>query len=203
MRKKKYPSFVFGFHGTSKEIADEVFEKGKMRQSSNEYDWLGTGIYFWEGSCHRAYEFAEEKKKRSHEEYKPCVIGAMIELGSCLNLVDSSSLGAVSNSHDMLTMLSCFYNLPLPENKKANHGDSDFLLRYLDCAVINNVHRVYMETDNKRFDTVRAPFFEGEPLYPNAGFRTKNHIQICVCNPEAIVAVFKLYDCTGNCHCCS
>ena len=33
-------------------------------------------------------------------------------------------------------------------------------------------------------------FWEGQKLYPNAGFREKNHIQICVCNPNCIKGYF-------------
>ena len=33
-------------------------------------------------------------------------------------------------------------------------------------------------------------FWEGKPLYPNAGFAEKNHIQICVCNPNCIKGYF-------------
>lgn len=33
-------------------------------------------------------------------------------------------------------------------------------------------------------------FCEGQELYPNAGFREKNHIQICVCNPNCIKGYF-------------
>ena len=33
-------------------------------------------------------------------------------------------------------------------------------------------------------------FWEGQELYPNAGFREKNHIQICVCNPNCIKGYF-------------
>ena len=40
------------------------------------------------------------------------------------------------------------------------------------------------------FDTVRGLFFEGDDLYPNAGFKAKNHIQICVRNPNCIKGYF-------------
>ena len=33
-------------------------------------------------------------------------------------------------------------------------------------------------------------FWEGHSLYPNAGFAEKNHIQICVCNPNCIKGYF-------------
>jgi hypothetical protein len=52
--------------------------------------------------------------------------------------------------------------------------------------------------DNKRkiqhdpsfFDTVRGMFPEGDALYEGAGFRAKNHIQLCVVNPNSIIGYF-------------
>jgi hypothetical protein len=38
---------------------------------------------------------------------------------------------------------------------------------------------------------VRAAFIEGEPLYPNAGFNDRNHIQLCVVNPRCIKGYFR------------
>jgi len=40
------------------------------------------------------------------------------------------------------------------------------------------------------FDSVRAAYIEGEELYPNAGFNDKNHIQLCVRNPNCIKGFF-------------
>jgi hypothetical protein len=40
------------------------------------------------------------------------------------------------------------------------------------------------------FDSVRGVFIEGQPLYPGAGFHDKNHIQICIRNPNCIKGLF-------------
>ncbi|TSA32147.1 MAG: hypothetical protein D4R64_16610 [Porphyromonadaceae bacterium] len=51
-----------------------------------------------------------------------------------------------------------------------------------------------METNvfpsNRINRSVRGVFFEGKELYPNSGFREKNHIQICVRNPNCIKGYF-------------
>ena len=41
------------------------------------------------------------------------------------------------------------------------------------------------------FDSVRCAFWEGEELYPGAGFKEKNHIQICVRNHNCIKGYFR------------
>jgi len=60
--------------------------------SSNDYDWLGDGIYFWEHNAQRAYDFAVMMSDQPHPSgqkiKKPAVVGAVINLGHCLNLLD-------------------------------------------------------------------------------------------------------------------
>ena len=36
------------------------------------------------------------------------------------------------------------------------------------------------------YQTVRAAFMEGDDLYPDAGFKRKNHIQLAVVDPYCI-----------------
>ena len=43
---------------------------------------------------------------------------------------------------------------------------------------------------SRPYDSVRGVFWEGHEIYPNAGFSEKNHIQICVCNPNCIKGYF-------------
>jgi hypothetical protein len=40
------------------------------------------------------------------------------------------------------------------------------------------------------FDTARGFFLEGRPLYPAAGFRELDHIQICVRSSKQIIGYF-------------
>jgi len=76
------PEIVLGFHGCDKKIADSVIKEGKgLNQSENKYDWLGHGIYFWEGSDDRAIEWAKNNSKVEN----PAVIGAIIKLGRKLH----------------------------------------------------------------------------------------------------------------------
>lgn len=40
------------------------------------------------------------------------------------------------------------------------------------------------------YTTVRGVFFEGDELYPGAGFREHNHIQICVRDRGSVLGFF-------------
>ncbi|SEN29954.1 hypothetical protein SAMN05216436_11456 [bacterium A37T11] len=72
--------------------------------------------------------------------------------------------------------------------KKGN--TADLLQRELDFAVIEWTHEWQKRTDKKEFDSVRGVFWEGNPLYPTAGFPEKDHIQICVRNLDCIKGYF-------------
>lgn len=189
------PSFIFGFHGCEQEVAEKVLAgEQRLKASENDYDWLGSGVYFWEHNAKRALEWANELKNRGKIKY-PSVIGAIIDLGNCLNLLDSDGLKIVKEGYAWLAEAVRECDESLPQNKDTR-DNQDLLLRNLDCAVINLIHELRDENGKifSNYDTVRAAFIEGEPLYPNAGFRAKNHIQICVRNYKAIKAVFRVND---------
>lgn len=52
--------------------------------------------------------------------------------------------------------------------------------------------RVISTQQGIQIDTVKAAFMEGEPIYPNASFHEKTHIQICVCDSRRIKGVFRV-----------
>lgn len=189
----KLPSLALGFHGCDKKVRDLVLVEGKeLRPSTNDYDWLGSGIYFWEQNYERAMEWAQEQTARGVIE-EPAVIGAVIDLGFCLNLTDSRYIELIAKEYE--TMLSEFelLGLPLRENRG---GTSDKALRGLDCQVIEHLHaRIRDEYEMgvssfEPFDSARGLFSEGDPIFPDAGFKEKTHVQICVRNPNCIKGYF-------------
>lgn len=110
-------------------------------------------------------------------------------MGHCLDLLDSQYLDLLKRGYQILTELHKQHGLEIPENKPIEN-QGDLLLRKLDCAVIETIHQFNMEEGLQEFDSVRSVFFEGNDLYPNAGFKEKNHIQIAVRNPNCIKGFF-------------
>ncbi len=53
--------------------------------STNDYDWLGTGVYFFQVAPQRALAWADERYPDS-----PAVIGSRLVLENCLDLLDIS-----------------------------------------------------------------------------------------------------------------
>jgi len=185
------PTIVYGFHGLDKHIAYNILnQKDNFKPSNNSYDWLGDGIYFWENNYTRAKEYAEIAAKRRGSTIKePFVLGAIIELGNCLDLLDQKYINLLETAYERLKYDLESQNLPMPENSQFGANDFDFKKRELDCAVIRYAHKL-AEMQGERFDSVRAAFWEGNEIYPGAGFRKGNHIQIAIRNPDCIKGIF-------------
>ncbi len=194
------PHFVLGFHGCDRKVGEAILAgTAPQAKSVNTYDWLGHGYYFWENNPQRAIRYAEEMKdKPSRTKGKitePFVVGAVIDLGHCLNLIESKSLQVLQSAYELLAELAGMSGMPLPVNKEV---DGQSLLRNLDCAVIETLHQYRKANGMEAFDSVRGMFAEGNKLYPGAGFQEQSHIQICVCNPNCIKGYFRVRDSDGT-----
>lgn len=179
-------SFVLGYHGCDLAVGERILKGTAFKQSDNDYYWLGPGVYFWEANPKRALQFASEAQKRKGSAPKPFVVGAIIELGLCLDLTTATSLDWVSSAHQYLVENTRAANLSLPTNS------GDQLRRKLDCAVIRHLHLLLDSQDLPSIDTVKGVFIEGAPLYPGSGFLEKTHVQIAVRNPHCIKGVFRV-----------
>jgi hypothetical protein len=185
------PNLVIGFHGCETEDQQRLLSDiAYFKKSQKSYDWLGHGMYFWENNPLRAKLWADQKKK-SGTLKEPAVIGAVLDLGHCFDLLDSNNIYLLKESYELFKSDSQKIDRQIPTNK--NHpkdiGD-DKVLRYLDCAVIEYTHS-FLENEKERpFDSVRAAFIEGNQIYPMAGFREKTHIQICITNSNCIKGFF-------------
>jgi hypothetical protein len=68
-------SFVPGYHGCDRETGERLLLNQPFQPSENTYDWLGSGIYFWEANPDRALEWAKEHanriQKKDGQEVEP------------------------------------------------------------------------------------------------------------------------------------
>ena len=186
-RYTSYPAYVFGFHGCDVSVGESILsgQVPHLKPSENDYDWLGHGIYFWEANPARALEFAGERKNgkpvSQGQVETPFVLGAIIDLGQCLNLLDSRVFQELKDAYGILESSQKV----LPTNGKEK------LLRKLDCAVIETLHAARATVSEASYQTVRGVFPEGKEVYPNAGFKDKDHIQICVRDLSCIKGYFR------------
>ena len=85
-------SFVLGYHGCDEEVGRRaIVEGGRLIRSEKDYDWLGPGAYFWESDPVRALEWATLRVERG-DYASAFVIGAVIDLRNCLDLVARENL---------------------------------------------------------------------------------------------------------------
>ncbi len=180
-------SFVLGYHGCDRQVGERLLEGALFEPSNNDYDWLGPGVYFWESNPQRGLEFAAEVSGRKRSRLKePFVVGAVIDLGLCLDLTSSNGIQLVQASYHSFAEQTRLAGSSLPTNS----GDS--LRRALDCAVVKWLHVIRRRERKPPADTVKGTFTEGGPAYPGAGFAMKTHTQIAVRNLECIKGVFRV-----------
>jgi hypothetical protein len=196
------PNLVFGFHGCDAETCQRLLNKpNEVVYSRKPYDWLGHGMYFWENNYDRALQWAKDKKVRGDIK-TPAVIGAVLYLGYCLDLLDNQFVKMIQGYYKPLEAIYRNSNTELPQNRDLSQDKyKDKIFRDLDCTLIEYMHQSILEQINedkettgyselKLFDSARGVFTEGGPAYPGAGILEKSHIQICIRNSNCIKGFF-------------
>lgn len=174
---ERFSRIVLGYHGCEPEFAAALIagEVGidRWEPSRNVYDWLGEGIYFWEHAPTRAKQWG-----------KGGVVGAVLVLGNCLDLTDTTYMPALRTTFDNLRQTYLGEGRVLPQNKGKR--------RSLDCLVINAlVERAKTIEGSIPLQSVRCPFMEGDPAFPGSAILQESHIQIAVRDRACIAGVFR------------
>jgi hypothetical protein len=164
-------SFVLGYHGCDAVVAERLLLNEPFKPSRNVWDWLGEGIYFWDANPVRGLEFVVEVSARQGIYIQqPAVVGAVIDLGFCLDLTTSRGLRETRSAFSELHRVSGEAGRQLPENQSGGRHN-------LDCAVINYLHRT-REGRRQPFDTVRdrrpKPCLH-QGCLPRSGSRSRPH----------------------------
>ncbi len=182
MRHFDYQRTIIAYHGCDESVVRRVLLTGEhLAASENDYDWLGYGIYFWEFGPERAFEWAVEQKKRDPKRIKkPAVIGAVIQLGNCFDLLDTRATAVLDSAYDRYQSRQ---ESLLPRNQGPLHR--------LDCDVLNFVIPMMEAVEVQSIQTVRGVFQEGPPAFPGSEIRQKSHIQIAVRDSECILGYFR------------
>jgi hypothetical protein len=183
--------YTLGYHGCRRNVGEAILrgDQPHLKPSDNPWDWLGKGIYFWEADPVRGYEWASARCKAEGDA--PFVIGAVIHLGNCLNLMDRSSLETLKKAY---TSFIKFHSLSFPEEAlPVNQSTAKGPSHALDCQVINHLHDIMAEIVNARgspvttFNSVRGLYQEDEPVFSGSMIRERTHIQINVLTPQASI----------------
>jgi hypothetical protein len=165
---------VYGYHGTSQSKAANILKHGFLA-SDNDYDWLGTGIYFFQDAPIRAKQWATQQHPND-----PAVICAIIQLENCIDLFDVGWQPLLKSLYNPFVESWRSTNQPFPrqdpERSKAHR---------LDCSFLNYSIEL-LSRQNLMIESVRAAFMEGERLFPDSAIFDLTHVQIAIRNPSLI-----------------
>lgn len=163
------PLRVYGYHGTNKRSAQKIIARG-FDFSTNDYDWLGTGVYFFQDAHRRAAAWARERYPDS-----PAVIRSELVLENCIDLLDISWSPIIKETYGMLVREYERANIPLPsQNPQRSKAHR------LDCAFFNYMVEKVLATQNITVGSIRAVFNEGDRIYPSSAIFDRSHIQIVI-----------------------
>jgi hypothetical protein len=175
-----YNRTVIAYHGTTVEIAERlVAAKEDFLASENDDDWFGKGIYFWEYAPKQAWWWATKFKRKKH----PAVIGAIIRLEHCLDLLDPINVETMQDFHDKTLKKWKETGVIIPENGNQH--------KKLDCAIFN----LYYDESIVPIETARAVYVPTESAkraWKRSWIYEQAHIQICVRKPENIIAAWRV-----------
>jgi len=194
MAADTFQRIVIGYHGCDAAVAAKVLAgTARLNLSTNAYDWLGEGIYFWEHGPQRAREWAIEQAKLSGAKIKqPSVLGARINLGECLDLLDTANTQSLGKWYSEFLKGVRQRGARMPENRDApTSRRGDKVLRFRDCAIIDYAVTRVAEDEGIRYQTARGVFLEGKPAFPGSKIALKSHIQIAVRDRACILEFFR------------
>lgn len=160
---------VYGYHGTSADAAAAIIQRG-FNISSNDYDWLGTGVYFFQDAPLRAWEWANQQHPTN-----PAVIRSVISLEDSIDLLDIKWFPVINEAYSVFVNEYRITNRPLPqqnpERSKAHR---------LDCAFFNYIVEQILNPQAEPIRVIRGVFVEGERIFPNSAVFNRAHVQIAV-----------------------
>src|SRR5262249_52171023 len=103
----QFARIVIGYHGCRGGFAPELLLGTKpvrdWKPSTNDWDWLGHGIYFWEHSPERALRWAQEQGQR--HGHAPGVVGAVLQLGRCFDLLNEAITQLLAQTYQELAQV--------------------------------------------------------------------------------------------------
>lgn len=178
-----YDRTVVAFHGTRRNAAEKLIAGAAFGKSENDDDWLGHGIYFWEYAPQQAWWWAD----RRYGSSDAAVVGSLVRLGRCIDLLDPSNAALLVTAHSELESALTQAGQSLKNNANTH--------KYRDCAVFNYLF-AKLEQSDLQVESARAVFVpleagKGLPrLWDRSGVFRGAHIQLSVRESNNILAVW-------------
>ena len=164
------------YHVGALEDVLTTVEKGSgIRWSAEMHDWLGHGIYFWEDISWAEWWHAE--RWHTSKGVEPgAILAASIDTDLLLDLSSRSDADFfLQEASCALEAIQSWRNPPENDNKNQ--------LFYLDCAVVNSIHRSLADSGKHG---LRMPFYLGPSLTEDGNFFAGQHLRVCLWNIEVL-----------------
>jgi hypothetical protein len=193
-----HPAFVIR---PEQERATSIVGKVKSEDywipSDNDYDWLGTGTYFFQDAPIRALLFAEKRVdelKARGVDGEPAVIRAQFKLGVCLDLLDAEAATYIKFVHRLSVLDGRVVPTQFQPKCRTNSrprirlGEGAFrpagtdINHLLDRYIIGETIKYLEGYENTIIDSVRCAFIDGYPLCETSWMFDLSHVQVCIRN---------------------
>lgn len=190
---------VLAYHGCDITIRDGLVRRViEPKISNNPYDWLGKGLYFFEGDFLRAKKLAQNSHERNLQLLTrqpigtPAVVGAILDIDRWFDLTTQTGIFDFTRAASALVAGSA--GGEMPRNKQAFPDDEDFIHRAFDRAACEMVHK-YRELTHKKaledhdsaaivasapYQASRGAYEQGVHIADGSSVRGDTHIQIAV-----------------------
>ncbi|PTN53934.1 hypothetical protein [Stenotrophomonas panacihumi] len=190
---------VVGYHGCDITTRDDlVAGRATPQLSHNRYDWLGPGFYIFENDHDRAEAFARtaaaapERRLTARPIAQPAVVGCLLSVQRCLDM--TTHAGVREFEAACMAVLGHDGHSPgrrVPANRARDDEDADNVLRHLDNAIFNHIHRAREAIPHSLpYQAVRGAFQQGAELVPRSGFHRDSHIQIALRDLACVIGWF-------------
>lgn len=171
---------VIGYHTCARKLGERIAAGSEelrpgMKSQDKEYDWLGTGLYFWIGNFLLAHWWMN-KLLDIDPTFQGTILKYEIEPANCLDLSDAKYLLPLRKHENAINWAARGVR---PVNKRAPEGHriaGEYTERFLDHAVIDD----YCTNIEPNIETVYGVFQCGPPIYTGAGLNAYNHAQLAV-----------------------
>ncbi|WP_416761122.1 hypothetical protein ACNI65_03110 [Roseateles sp. So40a] len=189
---------ILAYHGCDITVRDRLVrgQLDGLRPSSNGYDWLGKGVYLFEGDPDRALRFAESVRDHPRRFLSakpivnPTVVGVVLGISRCWDMTTIEGRREYQSAFSALQATRQMAGRCMPVNDAGAGADDVKLLRALDCAVFNIGHETRERQGEQPHELVRASFHQGQPIRDGTDFRTGSHIQLALRDPSCVVGWF-------------
>lgn len=161
------------FHGTDLETATTIRDEQSFKGTTDEKEYLGNGVYFFENSKWHAIDWGRRKcKKEGNKDLG--VILATVNLGKCLDLNNLEHRGIVKSV--------------------INHYEEKGYKDILDGVAINFIYNKF------NIDSARATIVTPEvgKIHKKSRFFDYSYLMICIKNKDNIQNINLCYQETCN-----